>query len=538
MTVWGGFLLLVTSTLANPGSVSQAHFGPGTMPPHESSSALPPSARHLCLRHADGTCTAVYLCGTAHVASRSCDDVRRLIRRVRPDAVAVELCSQRLCMLRDPEPSTPPPPLASFFPSSSVPSSPSPLAPACDGVTLRSSLAAVRRGDAGLLEALLTWQQARSCRMLAAAPGAEFRAALAEARACGAAFILCDRPMAVTLRRMTESLSRWQKVRLAVTAAVSCALLTPRSLRAWLDRQLSEGGGDEVLEEVERLGKAFPPLLEALIHERDRYMVARLREAASVLRPKTLVCVVGAGHVPGMVGCWGAPLDPITLAKEAVSVTGCERYSASPTVVTEDMLAFACARDLHRLVADRTKAGVPTYGVAGDVKGDVGEARSIGGGGGGGGTGGGVGIGSRDWARALRFGAGDRVLVRGPEGLVQRGRVARTAVAVDPAWFDAPEGWEASASGRGAPCGAVDRRAQDQGAPGLPARWPETAPYLVCTEQGDLVLAPEDSETCISADAFRSLRPGGSLCDSSAIAAPAPAPAPALPAWPASQAAA
>ena len=72
-----------------------------------------------------------------------------------------------------------------------------------------------------------------------------------------------------------------------------------------------------------------------------------------------------------------------------------------------------------------------------------------------------------------RFGVGAYVLVRDPEGLALRGQVVRTWYACDPAWRAA--------------------------SPGLPPR----VAYLVATERGDYVAAPEDSEACISADAFR-----------------------------------
>ena len=57
---------------------------------------LPSATRVLQLRHgagAEDTCE-VYLCGTAHVSSRSCDEVRGVIRTVQPDCVMIELCSQ------------------------------------------------------------------------------------------------------------------------------------------------------------------------------------------------------------------------------------------------------------------------------------------------------------------------------------------------------------------------------------------------------------------------------------------------------------
>ena len=128
-------------------------------------------------------------------------------------------------------------------------------------------------------------------------------------------------------------------MRLLLSVAWSGFFVNPRQLRKWLDRQLGDGGVIE--EEIVRLGRSFPSLVSTLITERDQYMVARLREAAAVLRPSRLVAVVGAGHLAGMVGAWEVPLDSAHLAALAVSAAGAEVYSPLPVAVTEDMERFA-----------------------------------------------------------------------------------------------------------------------------------------------------------------------------------------------------
>lgn len=40
-----------------------------------------------------------YILGTAHVSRKSCEDVRTIIRKVRPEVVVIELCSERQGML-------------------------------------------------------------------------------------------------------------------------------------------------------------------------------------------------------------------------------------------------------------------------------------------------------------------------------------------------------------------------------------------------------------------------------------------------------
>jgi hypothetical protein len=154
-------------------------------------------------------------------------------------------------------------------------------------------------------------------------------------------------------------------------------------LRHWIDKQLDDR--DVVAEEIIRLGKSFPTLVKTLITERDMYMVARLRECAAVLQPSCIVAVVGAGHLTGMVDLWEQPFDAGQLDALSKSAVGNEVYSAAPTVVTDDMLAYLNTDD---------RSAVPETAM--DAAGPRAE---------------------------LRFAVGAKVLVRDASGLFLRGQV-------------------------------------------------------------------------------------------------------------------
>jgi len=443
--------------------------------PGSSLPLLPPSTKRFVLRHGMNgeEETEVFLCGTAHVSTRSCAEVAQVIRVVQPEVVMVELCSQRLPMLKDPR--------ALDTTGSTGDESSETKGSNKKGdngnVTLWSSMRAVRRGEVGPLEAVLMWMQASSARVLDVLPGEEFRVALAEARACGADFLLADRPCQVTLRRMYESLGTWQRVRLLIAVAWSSFFLSPRALRKWLDKQLDDG--DVISEEIQRLGKSFPTLVRTLIDERDMYMVARLREAAVVLRAKKLVVVVGAGHVRGMLalseGAEGAPPRPlgdVELKALSQSASGMECYSTYPTCVTQDMLDYVCfGEEIERAkldaqakeVADQ-KAATEELATkaASDPAGLVPSMSDM------------SSVAASEAEKALRFQPGDFVLVRDPAGLLLRGQVVRCHYCVE------DEEWKAAN-------------------PQLPS----VVAYLVATELGEYVAAPLDSEGCISRDEFR-----------------------------------
>lgn len=57
----------------------------------------------LTCQSTDGDCInecTFYILGTAHVSRKSCDDVSSIIRKVRPEVVVIELCSERQGMLQ------------------------------------------------------------------------------------------------------------------------------------------------------------------------------------------------------------------------------------------------------------------------------------------------------------------------------------------------------------------------------------------------------------------------------------------------------
>ena len=71
---------------------------------------------------------------------------------------------------------------------------------------------------------------------------------------------------------------------------------------------------DALTQALKELAGDFPSISRPLIHERDEYMVARLRLMGMKPGVENVVAVVGAGHCPGMREKWEAEieLDEIT----------------------------------------------------------------------------------------------------------------------------------------------------------------------------------------------------------------------------------
>ncbi|HIB64812.1 MAG TPA: TraB/GumN family protein [Phycisphaerales bacterium] len=208
----------------------------------------------------------IYLVGTAHVSAKSAELVESVVREIKPDSVAVELCPGRYRALKNP-----------------------------DEWKNTDILQVVKQGKTYLLLAqlLLSGFQKKIGQKLGVKPGLEMLKAVEVAEELGAETVLADREVSITLKRTWGGLGFWGGMKMLVTL-------------------LADGfGGSEELdeEEIERLktadvleeamqdfAKALPTVRESLIDERDKYLASKIKSAPG----DRVVAVVGAGHVPGI----------------------------------------------------------------------------------------------------------------------------------------------------------------------------------------------------------------------------------------------
>ncbi|CAN1226297.1 Uncharacterized protein MJ1365 [Linum grandiflorum] len=185
-----------------------------------------------------GSCN-VYLVGTSHVSEESCREVEAVIRFLKPEAVFLELCSDRKSLLTRQDLKVP---------------------------TFREMLEKLKKKH-NAFGILYSWFLAKIASKLEVFPGSEFRVASEEAKACGAKVILGDRP--VQLKEMEDV--------------------------------------DMLTLAIREMSKAYPTLMETLVHERDQYMASMLHKAAS--EHSLVVAVVGRGHLPGIKKHWQQPVS-------------------------------------------------------------------------------------------------------------------------------------------------------------------------------------------------------------------------------------
>ncbi|XP_034598725.1 uncharacterized protein [Setaria viridis] len=223
----------------------------------------------------------VWILGTSHLSPESVADVERVLRAVQPDNVVVELCRSRAGIMY--------------------------VSDASDEPLLKSNMFSL--GGAKFFGAVnrsinLGGQSALALRLLLAVfsskissganrPfGEEFRAARKVSEDIGAQLVLGDRPIEITLERAWKSLTWDQKTNLVISLfrGITATIDTPDGKTAVSPYEL-----------YEKLSTSYPSLLQPLIHERDMFLAWSLKRSKAVNKSKTVVGVVGKGHMNGIV---------------------------------------------------------------------------------------------------------------------------------------------------------------------------------------------------------------------------------------------
>ena len=207
----------------------------------------------------------IILVGTIHVSQESADLVRAVIEEERPDAVCVELDARRYEALSQQQK------WESFD---------------LKEVIRKKQLSTM------LANVLLASYQKRLGDQLGVLPGTEMLEAINVAKKHDIPIFLCDRDVRVTMRRAWRSTPFFKKSML-----VSSLILSVFDTKPVSEESLQDLKKQDVLSEMmQELGKEIPTLKTALIDERDHYLAEKTLQAEG----KTIVSVVGAGHVEGI----------------------------------------------------------------------------------------------------------------------------------------------------------------------------------------------------------------------------------------------
>lgn len=223
--------------------------------------------------------TKITLLGTAHVSRTSAEQVAKELDSKAYEAVAIELCPSRFDALNNPQ--------------------------ALADLDLMQVL---RQGKASMVMANLAMAayQQRLGEQLGIEPGAEMRMAVEQAQVHELPVVLIDREIGITLKRTARNLSWWRRG--VLFSGLVASLMSREEVSEEDIEHLKEG---DVLETTfAEFAHDRKDLYQPLIDERDRYMAAKLREAADAHPGRPILAVVGAGHLKGITNYLGEPEPP------------------------------------------------------------------------------------------------------------------------------------------------------------------------------------------------------------------------------------
>ena len=216
----------------------------------------------------------ITLIGTAHISQESADLVSQVIEETKPDTVCVELCQSRY-----------------------------------DSLTQKKKwentdlLKVIKEKKAFLLlsNLLLASFQRKIGQKLGIRPGEEILQAIRSAEAAGAVVHLADRDIRITLSRTWRLMGFWKKTKL-LTEILSSVWEVEEITQEQIEEMKKKDVLDALLSEI---GEVLPEVRRILIDERDQYLSYKIRHAPG----NRVVAVVGAGHVPGILGSWNQEVD-------------------------------------------------------------------------------------------------------------------------------------------------------------------------------------------------------------------------------------
>ncbi len=250
------------------------------------------------------------LLGTAHVSRKSAETVAAALAGGDYDAVAVELCASRHQALTNP-----------------------------DAWRDMDLIKIIREGKAGLVAASLALgaYQRRLAEQFGIEPGAEMRAALEGAERRQLPYLLIDRDIGVTLKRVFRAVKFWEKM--SIFSGLIASLFSREQISEEEIEKLKQG--DMLENTFAEFAAQSESLYDSLISERDRYMAAALRQKALDHDATRVLAVVGAGHLKGLTRDLATDdADPRAVRHELDRIPPRRRWSRwLPWLITAVILA-------------------------------------------------------------------------------------------------------------------------------------------------------------------------------------------------------
>lgn len=210
----------------------------------------------------------IILVGTAHISKDSIVEVKEVIKKFKPDIVAVELCKRRHDNIinKDKWENTP-----------------------------INSLLKSNNAYFMLAQTFLSSIQRRLGKDLGVEPGSEMIAAINEAKKNNLNIALIDRDISVTLKRAWKKMGFFEKFKLLWEFL--------KAMIGYEEEDIDQIDLNEIMDQdmissmMEEFGEIAPSVSEVLVNERDKYIAKKIYDES---KKGKVVAVVGAGHLKGI----------------------------------------------------------------------------------------------------------------------------------------------------------------------------------------------------------------------------------------------
>ncbi|HLE07709.1 MAG TPA: TraB/GumN family protein [archaeon] len=207
----------------------------------------------------------IILVGTAHISSESIELVKKTIEEENPDAVGVELDSQRLEQLKS----------GSKWRETNV-----------------EEILKAGKSHLFLVNLMLSNMQKKFGDSVGIQPGSEMLAAVSAAEEKKIPVELLDRDIKITMKRSLASMGLREKAKLGYS--VLEGFFADEKITK---EQIEELKKKDLLSEVmQELSKSAPTIKKVLVDERDEFIARKILASPA----KKIVAVVGAGHLEGV----------------------------------------------------------------------------------------------------------------------------------------------------------------------------------------------------------------------------------------------
>ncbi len=205
------------------------------------------------------------LIGTAHISKKSQELVDEIIKKEKPDIVAVELCKSRYDTLMN----------ENKWQNTKI-----------------TEIIKKRKTYLFLMNLILSVIQKKIGADIKILPGAEMLAAIKSAEKQKAKIALIDRDIQITLKRA------WARARFMEKAELLSEIIEGLLLKDKIDEKTIEEikGKDIIAHMMEDFGKKMPNAKKVLIDERNIYIANKIL----ALEGKKIVAVIGVGHIDGV----------------------------------------------------------------------------------------------------------------------------------------------------------------------------------------------------------------------------------------------